>query len=143
MEALTSKNPLEIKALQYDLVCNGYEIMSGAIRNHREDIMYKAFEIAGYDNSVVDAEFGGMIKAFKNGAPPHGGCALGLERMIMILQDTDNIREVIAFPANGQAEDLMMSAPSEVTLEQLKELGLQIDPRVKAELEAKQQQVAS
>lgn len=136
LEALNSQDPLTIKGLQYDLVCNGYEVLSGAIRNHRPDIMYKAFEIAGYEKSVVDEQFGGMLKAFRMGAPVHGGCALGLERLIMILADTDNIREVIAFPANGQAQDLMMSAPSEVTLEQLKDLGLQIDPRVKAELEA-------
>ena len=143
MEALETKNPLDIKALQYDLVCNGYEVLSGAIRNPRPDVMYKAFEIAGYPNSAVDEKFGGMIRAFKNGAPVHGGCALGIERLIMILADTDNIREVIAFPANGQAEDLMMSAPSVATMEQLKDLGLQIDPRVKAALEAKAQQVAS
>ncbi len=134
MEALESKNPLDIMALQYDLVCNGYEILSGAIRNHRPDVMYKAFEIAGYPNSEVDAQFGGMIRAFKHGSPPHGGCALGIERMMMILMDTDNIREVIPFPANGQAQDLMMSAPSEVTQEQLRDLGIQLDPRVKAAL---------
>lgn len=134
MEALESKNPLDIMALQYDLVCNGYEILSGAIRNHRPDVMYKAFEIAGYPNSEVDAQFGGMIRAFKHGSPPHGGCALGIERMMMILMDTDNIREVIPFPANGQAQDLMMSAPSEVTPEQLRDLGIQLDPRVKAAL---------
>lgn len=142
MEALETQNPLEIKAWQYDLVCNGYELLSGAVRNHRPDIMYKAFSLVGYGPEVVEKEFGGMIKAFKNGAPPHAGAAPGIERMIMLLAGTENIREVIAFPANGQAEDLMMSAPSEVALEQLRELGLQIDPRVKAELEAKNQQIA-
>jgi aspartyl-tRNA synthetase len=135
MEALENNDPLDIMALQYDLVCNGYEILSGAIRNHSPDVMYKAFEIAGYPNSEVDAQFGGMIRAFKHGAPPHGGCALGIERMMMILMGTDNIREVIPFPANGQAQDLMMSAPSEVTPEQLRDLGIQLDPRVKAQLQ--------
>lgn len=113
---------LEIKALQYDLVCNGYEILSGAIRNHNPEVMYEAFKHAGYDASTVDKEFGGMVKAFKHGAPPHGGSALGIERMIMLLAGSDNIREVIAFPANGQAQDLLMEAPSEVSPEQLREL---------------------
>lgn len=134
MAALEGDDIMNIKALQYDLVCNGYEILSGAIRNHSPEVMYKAFELAGYPNTEVDAQFGGMIRAFKNGAPPHGGCALGIERMMMILMDTSNIREVIPFPANGQAQDLMMSAPSQVTMEQLRDLGIQLDPRVKAEL---------
>tara|TARA_R110000868_G_scaffold218576_2_gene469115 strand:+ start:48086 stop:49933 length:1848 start_codon:yes stop_codon:yes gene_type:complete len=140
MEALEGDDLLEVKALQYDLVCNGYELCSGAIRNHRPEVMYKAFELAGYPNSEVDKQFGGMIRAFKHGAPPHGGCALGIERMMMIIMDTSNIREVIPFPANGQAQDLLMAAPSEVSLDQLRDLGIQLDPRVKAELLAKQEE---
>jgi aspartyl-tRNA synthetase len=113
---------MDIMALQYDLVCNGYEILSGAIRNHNPELMYKAFDKVGYDKETVDKEFGGMISAFKHGAPPHGGSALGIERMIMLLAGTHNIRDVIAFPANGQAQDLLMDAPSEVSKEQLLEL---------------------
>ena len=127
MEALESKFPLDILAFQYDIVCNGIELSSGAIRNHRPDIMYKAFEIAGYPKDEVDARFGHMIDAFKLGAPPHGGIAPGLDRMVMILRDEQNIREVIAFPMNQSAQDLMMSAPSEVTLQQLKELHLKVE----------------
>jgi aspartyl-tRNA synthetase len=127
MEALESKFPLDILAYQYDIVCNGIELSSGAIRNHRPDIMYKAFEIAGYSKDEVDARFGHMIDAFKLGAPPHGGIAPGLDRMVMILRDEQNIREVIAFPMNQSAQDLMMSAPSEVTLQQLKELHLKVE----------------
>jgi aspartyl-tRNA synthetase len=127
MAALESKFPLEILAYQYDIVCNGIELSSGAIRNHRPDIMYKAFEIAGYTSEEVDKRFGHMIEAFKLGAPPHGGIAPGLDRMVMILRDEQNIREVIAFPMNQQAQDLMMSAPSEVTPMQLKELSLKLD----------------
>ncbi len=126
MDALLSRNPLDILAYQYDIVCNGIELSSGAIRNHRPEIMYKAFEIAGYDRSVVDQKFGGMISAFKLGAPPHGGIAPGVDRMVMLLADEPNIREVIAFPFNQQAQDLMMNAPSEVTLKQLRELHLQV-----------------
>lgn len=126
MEALLTQDPLTIKAFQYDIVCNGVELSSGAIRNHRPDIMYKAFEIAGYDNSVVDEKFGGMIKAFKFGAPPHGGIAPGVDRMVMLLANEPNIREVIAFPMNQNAQDLLMQAPSEVTEKQLKELHLKI-----------------
>ncbi len=126
MEALLTQDPLTIKAFQYDIVCNGVELSSGAIRNHRPDIMYKAFEIAGYDNSVVDDKFGGMIRAFKFGAPPHGGIAPGVDRMVMLLANEPNIREVIAFPMNQNAQDLLMQAPSEVTDKQLKELHLQI-----------------
>ncbi len=126
MEALLTKDPLSIKAFQYDIVCNGVELSSGAIRNHRPDIMYKAFEIAGYDSSVVDEKFGGMIKAFKFGAPPHGGIAPGVDRMVMLLANEPNIREVIAFPMNQNAQDLLMQAPSEVTEKQLKELHLKI-----------------
>jgi len=132
MEALESMQPLDILAYQYDIVCNGIELSSGAIRNHRPDIMYRAFEIAGYTKEEVDQRFGHMIDAFKLGAPPHGGIAPGLDRLVMILRDEQNIREVIAFPMNQQAQDLMMSAPSEVLPQQLKELGLKIDrPPVK------------
>jgi len=132
MEALDTMQPLDILAYQYDIVCNGIELSSGAIRNHRPDIMYRAFEIAGYTKEEVDSRFGHMIDAFKLGAPPHGGIAPGLDRMVMILRDEQNIREVIAFPMNQQAQDLMMSAPSEVMEQQLKELCLKIDlPPVK------------
>ncbi|MBO8092778.1 MAG: aspartate--tRNA ligase [Prosthecochloris sp.] len=127
MDALNTMNPLDILAYQYDIVCNGIELSSGAIRNHRPDIMYRAFEIAGYTKDEVDRRFGHMIEAFKMGAPPHGGIAPGLDRLVMILRDEQNIREVIAFPMNQQAEDLMMSAPSEVSPEQLRELGISIE----------------
>ncbi len=132
MEALLTKNPLEINAFQYDLVCNGVELSSGAIRNHIPDIMYKAFAIAGYGPEVVDKKFGGMINAFKLGAPPHGGIAPGVDRMVMLLADESNIREIIAFPMNQKAQDLMMNAPGEVGLKQLRELHIQIDPKVLA-----------
>ncbi len=122
MEALETMDPLTINAYQYDIVCNGIELSSGAIRNHRPEIMYKAFEIAGYDKSVVDEKFGGMIKAFKLGAPPHGGIAPGVDRMAMLLCDEPNIREVIAFPFNQQAQDLMMNAPATADMKQLREL---------------------
>ncbi len=126
MKALLEKNPLDILAYQYDIVCNGIELSSGAIRNHRPEIMYKAFEIAGYEQSTVDEKFGGMINAFNLGAPPHGGIAPGVDRMVMLLADEPNIREVIAFPFNQQAQDLMMNAPAEVTPRQLRELHLQV-----------------
>lgn len=126
MEALENKDPLDILAYQYDIVCNGIELSSGAIRNHKPEIMYKAFEIAGYDNSVVDDKFAGMINAFKHGAPPHGGIAPGVDRIVMMLTGEDNIREIIAFPFNQQARDLMMNAPAEVSAKQLKELHLDI-----------------
>jgi aspartyl-tRNA synthetase len=122
MEALESQDPLEVLAYQYDIVCNGIELSSGAIRNHRPDIMYKAFEIAGYSQEDVDKEFPGMINAFKLGAPPHGGLAPGVDRIVMLLADEPNIREVILFPMNQRAEDLMMGAPSNVELKQLREL---------------------
>ncbi|MBL9054579.1 MAG: aspartate--tRNA ligase, partial [Tabrizicola sp.] len=112
LEAL-SGDPLKVYAYQYDLACNGYEVISGGIRNHKPEIMYKAFELAGYPNSEVDKRFGGMVKAFKYGAPPHGGCAAGIDRLVMLLADTQNIREVIMFPMNQRAEDLLMGAPSE------------------------------
>ncbi len=122
MEALETMNPLDILAWQYDIVCNGIELSSGAIRNHKPEIMYKAFDMAGYTKETVDTEFGGMISAFKFGAPPHGGCAPGVDRMIMQLANEPNIREIIAFPMNQRAEDLMMNAPSEVADTQLREL---------------------
>ncbi|NCX87238.1 MAG: aspartate--tRNA ligase, partial [Rhodobacteraceae bacterium] len=115
-------DPLEVKGYQYDLACNGYELVSGAIRNHRPDIMFKAFEIAGYDDSEVRNRFGGMVNAFQYGAPPHGGCAAGIDRIVMLLADQQNIREVIMFPMNQRAEDLMMEAPSEPLPDQLMEL---------------------
>jgi aspartyl-tRNA synthetase len=127
MEALETIDPLDVLAYQYDIVCNGIELSSGAIRNHKPEIMYKAFEIAGYSREEVDLRFGHMIEAFKLGAPPHGGIAPGLDRMVMILRDEQNIREVIAFPMNQQAQDLMMAAPSEVTDAQLRELHIRLD----------------
>lgn len=126
MEALETKDPLDILAYQYDIVCNGIELSSGAIRNHKPEIMYKAFDIAGYDPSVVDEKFGHMIKAFKFGAPPHGGIAPGLDRIVMIYSDEPSIREVIAFPMNGKAQDVMMGAPAAVFPQQLEELSVQI-----------------
>ncbi len=131
MEALLSKNPLDILAYQYDIVCNGVELSSGAIRNHKPEIMYKAFEIAGYGAEVVDSKFGGMISAFKFGAPPHGGLAPGVDRMVMLLADEPNIREVIAFPMNQKAEDLLMQAPNVADDKQLRELHLQLSPKAK------------
>ena len=121
---------LAIKAYQYDLVCNGYELGSGAIRNHRPDIMYKAFDIAGYGPEVVEEKFGGMLNAFKYGAPPHGGCALGLERIVMLLADQENIREVTMFPMNQQAEDLLLGAPAEPDAAQLKEIHIRVTPPI-------------
>ncbi|MEH6756272.1 MAG: aspartate--tRNA ligase [Parasphingorhabdus sp.] len=126
MEALENKDPLDILAWQYDIVCNGIELSSGAIRNHRPDIMYKAFELAGYDKAAVDSEFSGMINALKYGAPPHGGSAPGVDRIVMLLADEPNIREVVLFPMNQKAEDLMMSAPSGVSAKQLRELHIRI-----------------
>lgn len=131
MDALLSKNPLDILAYQYDIVCNGVELSSGAIRNHKPDLMYKAFEIAGYGPEVVDSKFGGMISAFKFGAPPHGGLAPGVDRMVMLLADEPNIREVIAFPMNQKAEDLLMQAPNIADDKQLRELHLQLSPKAK------------
>ncbi len=126
MDDLQNKSPLDILAYQYDIVCNGIELSSGAIRNHQPDVMYKAFDIAGYSKEDVDKDFGGMIKAFKLGAPPHGGIAPGVDRIVMLLADEPNIREVIAFPFNQQAQDLMMQAPANVSNAQLKELHLQV-----------------
>ncbi|MGN6597056.1 aspartate--tRNA ligase [Sphingopyxis terrae] len=126
MEALETKDPLDILAYQYDIVCNGVELSSGAIRNHRPDIMYKAFEIAGYSQQDVDTNFAGMINAFKFGAPPHGGSAPGVDRIVMLLADEPNIREVIVFPMTQKAEDLMMGAPAPVSEKQLKELHIRL-----------------
>ncbi len=131
MEALENMDPLEIKAWQYDLVCNGVELSSGAIRNHLPEVMYKAFEIAGYDNSVVDAKFPAMINAFRFGAPPHGGIAPGIDRIVMLIADEPNIREVILFPMNGKAEDLMMAAPSEAEDDALADLHIRRAPVIK------------
>jgi len=128
LEALQG-DPLTVLAWQYDLACNGYELLSGGIRNHKPEIMFRAFEIAGYGRDEVERRFGGMVKAFKYGAPPHGGCAAGIDRLVMLLADETNIREVIMFPMTQRAEDLMMGAPTEASNEQLRELGLRIVPR--------------
>ncbi|PZX12639.1 aspartate--tRNA ligase [Celeribacter halophilus] len=128
MDALEG-DPLKVLGWQYDLACNGYELVSGAIRNHQPEIMFKAFELAGYGKDEVEKRFGGMVNAFQYGAPPHGGCALGIDRAVMILADQDNIREVMLFPMNQRAEDLMMGAPSEPTNEQLRELNLRVIPQ--------------
>ena len=127
MDDLLNKNPLDILAYQYDFVCNGAELLSGAVRNHEPEIMYKAFEIAGYDNSVVDNKFGGMISAFKFGAPPHAGSAYGIDRLVMLILDEPIIRDVILFPLNGKAQDLLMQAPNFVTEQQLNELHIKLD----------------
>jgi aspartyl-tRNA synthetase len=127
----TTEELLNIKAFQYDIVCNGIELSSGAIRNHKPELMYKAFEIAGYSAEVVDEKFGGMIRAFKYGAPPHGGIAPGVDRMIMLLADEPNIREIIAFPMNQQAQDLLMGAPGKVDEKQLRELNIQLSAKAK------------
>ena len=120
------RDPLHILGYQYDLACNGYELISGAIRNHQPEIMFKAFEIAGYSHAEVETRFGGMVKAFRYGAPPHGGCAAGIDRIVMLLADEANIREVIMFPMNQRAEDLLMGAPSEPSNEQLRDLKLRV-----------------
>jgi aspartyl-tRNA synthetase len=127
MEALEKMDPLDILAYQYDIVCNGIELSSGAIRNHRPEIMYKAFEIAGYSKNDVEEKFGGLLNAFKYGAPPHGGSAPGIDRIVMLLADEPNIREVIAFPMTQQAEDLLMNAPLEISSERYKELNIKPD----------------
>jgi aspartyl-tRNA synthetase len=127
MEALEG-DPLEVLGFQYDLACNGYEIVSGAIRNHRLDVMFKAFALAGYEEDEVRARFPSLVNAFRFGAPPHGGCAAGIDRIVMLLADEVNIREVIMFPMNQRAEDLMMGAPTLPTNEQLRELRLRVLP---------------
>jgi aspartyl-tRNA synthetase len=130
MDALLG-DPLKCLGYQYDLACNGYELLSGAIRNHKPEIMFKAFEIAGYAHDEVEKRFGGMVRAFTYGAPPHGGCAAGIDRLVMLLADESNIREVIMFPMNQRAEDLMLGGPTEATNEQLRELGLRVLPQEK------------
>ena len=126
LDALENQDPLTINAYQYDIVCNGIELSSGAIRNHKPEIMYKAFNIAGYDAAVVEEKFGGMLNAFKFGAPPHGGLAPGIDRMVMLLAGVENLREVTMFPMNQQAQDLLMQAPSQVEPKQLKELHIRV-----------------
>jgi aspartyl-tRNA synthetase len=139
LEALTNaKTPeelLAINAFQYDIVCNGVELSSGAIRNHKPEVMVKAFEIAGYPREVVESKFGALFKAFHYGAPPHGGSAPGVDRMVMLLADEPNIREVIAFPMNQQAQDLLMQAPNTATEKQLRELHIQLSPKAKQALD--------
>src|SRR5581483_3377502 len=126
LEALNSQDPLTIKAFQYDIVCNGAELCSGAIRNHRPDIMVRAFAIAGHPPEEVEKRFGGMLNAFRYGAPPHGGLAPGVDRIVMLLAREPNIREVIAFPMTQNAEDLLMGAPSPVSDKQLRELHIRL-----------------
>ena len=127
LEALENEDPLTVHAFQYDIVCNGYELASGAIRNHRPDIMEKAFAIAGYDREHLEAQFGGMLRALSYGAPPHGGLAAGIERIVMLIRGEQNLREVTAFPMNQQGEDLLLGAPSEATPRQLRELHLRVN----------------
>ena len=126
LEALESKNPLDLLAYQYDIVCNGVELSSGAIRNHRPDVMKKAFEIAGYGEDVLIERFGGMYRAFQYGAPPHGGIAPGVDRIVMLLAGEENLREVTLFPLNQRAEDPLMGAPSPATNKQLRELHIRL-----------------
>ena len=127
LNKLDYNNPLKIKAYQYDIVCNGVELSSGAIRNYKPELMYKLFAIAGYNKKQVEEKFGGMLNALSFGAPPHGGIAPGIDRIVMLLANEKNIREITLFPMNQNAQDLMMKAPSEVEAKQLKELGLKID----------------
>ncbi|MCC7266638.1 MAG: aspartate--tRNA ligase, partial [Caulobacteraceae bacterium] len=132
LEALNTKDPLEILAYQYDIVVNGVELCSGAVRNHRPDVMVRAFEIAGYSEAEVEEQFGGLFNAFRYGAPPHAGMAPGVDRIVMLLAGVQSIREVIAFPLNQQGQDLLMNAPSEVMDKQLKELHIRLAPPIKA-----------
>ena len=131
LKSLNEKNPLEILAYQYDLVCNGIELSSGAVRNHDPEIMIKAFEIAGYTKEHIEKKFYAMFNAFHYGAPPHAGIAPGVDRMIMLITDEPNIREVIAFPKNSKAQDLLMGAPGDVTEKQLKEVHIKLDLKEK------------
>jgi len=126
LQALNEKKPLEILAYQFDMVVNGFEASSGAIRNHSPELMYKAFEIAGYARQAVDAKFGALIQAFKYGAPPHGGNAPGIDRILMVLHDLESIREIYAFPKDGKGKDLMMDSPNMVDEKQLKEVNIKI-----------------
>ena len=126
LKALETIDPFEILGYQYDLILNGFEVSSGAIRNHEPEIMYKAFEIAGYTKEQVDNKFGAIIRAFEYGAPPHGGNAPGIDRILMILLDLDSIRDIYAFPKDGKGKDLMMDSPSEVDEKQLRELGVKL-----------------
>lgn len=143
MESLEKMDPLDIKAWQYDIVCNGIELSSGAIRNHKPEIMEKAFAIAGYDKSVLEAKFGGMLKAMKFGAPPHGGSAPGVDRIVMMLADEPNIREVIAFPMTQQAEDLLMQAPNEARPDQLRDIHIKLNlPKDKKDKEKEKSEAA-
>ena len=127
LEALENQDPVTIKAFQYDIACNGFEIASGGIRNHKPQAMVKAFEIAGYSEQTVIDRFGGMYRAFQYGAPPHGGMAAGVDRIIMLLAGEQNLREVALFPMNQRAEDLLMGAPTEATPKQLRELSLRVN----------------
>jgi aspartyl-tRNA synthetase len=137
LDASNADEILGMTAFQYDIVCNGIELSSGAIRNHKPEVMYKAFEIAGYDKSVVENKFGGMLNAFKYGAPPHGGIAPGIDRIVMLLCGEENLREVTMFPMNQQAQDLLMQAPSEVDPQQLKELHIRYVPPLEKKSEKK------
>ena len=127
LEALETKDPLDILAYQYDIVCNGIELSSGAVRNHDPEIMIKAFDIAGYDKTVIEEKFPALFNAFHYGAPPHAGIAPGVDRMIMLLTEEPSIREVIAFPMNSKAQDLLMQAPGNVTKEQLRDVHIKLD----------------
>ena len=131
LQDLENKNPLDILAYQYDIVCNGIELSSGAVRNHDPEIMVKAFEIAGYNKEVIENKFPALFNAFHYGAPPHAGIAPGVDRMIMLMQDEPSIREVIAFPMNSKAQDLLMGAPGEVTPEQLRDVHIKLDLKEK------------
>ncbi len=140
LEALEGKDPLEILAYQYDIVCNGVELSSGAIRNHRPDIMVKAFALAGYGRDVLEQRFGGMFRALHYGAPPHGGIAPGIDRIVMLIADQPNLREVTAFPLNQQAQELVLGAPSPVDDKQLKELNLQLSLAAREKLREEREQ---